>query len=50
MPTIPQRIASAFAVLCGQYGDVTKVTAGEKLRLPAPFNLTLDTSSLPLPA
>ena len=32
------------------YGDVTTVTAGEKLRLPAPFNLTLDTSSLPLPA
>jgi Uma2 family endonuclease len=32
------------------YGDVTKLTAGEKLRLPAPFNLTLDTSSLPLPA
>ena len=25
MPTIPQRIASAFAVLCGQYGDVTKL-------------------------
>jgi hypothetical protein len=24
MPTIPQRIASAFAVLCGNYGDVTK--------------------------
>jgi hypothetical protein len=23
MPTIPQRIASAFAALCGQYGDVT---------------------------
>ena len=23
MSTIPQRIASAFAVLCGQYGDVT---------------------------
>jgi hypothetical protein len=23
MPTIPQRIASAFAVLCGQYGDVS---------------------------
>lgn len=23
MPTIPQRIASAFAVLCGQYGDDT---------------------------
>ena len=25
MPTIPQRVASAFAVLCGQYGDVTKM-------------------------
>src|SRR3954471_2729084 len=25
MPTIPQRIASAFAVLCGHYGDVTKM-------------------------
>ena len=23
MPTIPQRIASAFAVLCGRHGDVT---------------------------
>ena len=23
MPTIPQRIASDFAVLCGQYGDLT---------------------------
>jgi hypothetical protein len=23
MPTIPQRVSSAFAVLCGQYGDVT---------------------------
>src|SRR4051812_7499830 len=23
MATIPQRIASAFAVLCGRYGDVT---------------------------
>src|SRR3954469_23848730 len=23
MPTIPQRIGSAFAVLCGRYGDVT---------------------------
>jgi Uma2 family endonuclease len=30
--------------------DVTTVAAGEKLRLPAPFNLTLDTASLPLPA
>src|SRR3954471_14871789 len=25
MPTVQQRIASAFAVLCGQYGDVTKM-------------------------
>src|SRR5436305_1862749 len=25
MPTIPQRIASAFAVLCGQYGDATEM-------------------------
>ena len=25
MPTIPQRIASAFTVFCGQYGDVTKM-------------------------
>jgi hypothetical protein len=25
MPTISQRIASAFAVLCGQYGDVTEM-------------------------
>ncbi len=25
MPTIPQRIASAFAVFCGRYGDVTKL-------------------------
>src|SRR3954469_17720054 len=25
MPTIPQRIASAFAVLCGRYGDVTEM-------------------------
>jgi hypothetical protein len=25
MPTIPQRIASAFAVLCGRYSDVTKM-------------------------
>src|SRR3954463_7859046 len=25
MPTIPQRISGAFAVLCGQYGDVTKM-------------------------
>jgi hypothetical protein len=25
MPTIAQRIASAFAVLCGRYGDVTRM-------------------------
>jgi hypothetical protein len=25
MATIPQRIASTFAVLCGRYGDVTKM-------------------------
>src|SRR4051812_44966459 len=25
MPTIPQRIASAFAVICGRYGDITKM-------------------------
>src|SRR4051794_37492194 len=25
VPTIPQRIASAFAVLCGRYGDVTRL-------------------------
>jgi hypothetical protein len=30
MPTIPQRIASAFAVLCGQYGDVTKMAKGRE--------------------
>jgi Uma2 family endonuclease len=30
------------------YATVTTVTAGEKLPLPAPLSLTLDTSSLPL--
>jgi hypothetical protein len=25
MPTIPQRIASAFAVVCGRYGDVSQM-------------------------
>jgi hypothetical protein len=25
MPTIPERIAGAFAVLCGRYGDVTRM-------------------------
>ena len=32
------------------YGKVTTVIAGEKLHMPAPFDLPLDTSSLPLPA
>jgi Uma2 family endonuclease len=32
-----------------RYARVKTVTAGDKLRLPAPFDLTLDTSSLPLP-
>ena len=33
MPTIPQRIASAFAVLCGQYGEVTAMARdGERSR------------------
>jgi Uma2 family endonuclease len=31
------------------YAKVTTVTAGVKLHLPAPLDLTLDTSSLPLP-
>ena len=30
MPTIPQRIASAFAVFCGRYGDVTKMAEGRE--------------------
>jgi hypothetical protein len=30
MPTIPQRIASAFAVLCGQYGDVSRMAQGRE--------------------
>jgi hypothetical protein len=33
MPTIPQRIASAFAVFCGKYGDVTEMAQDrEQLR------------------
>jgi hypothetical protein len=34
MPTIPQRIASAFAVLCGHYGDVTKMAQGSISKRP----------------
>jgi len=30
MPTIPQRIASAFAVLRGRYGDVTTMAQGRE--------------------
>jgi hypothetical protein len=30
MPTVPQRIASAFAVLCGRYGDVTHMARGRE--------------------
>jgi hypothetical protein len=30
MPTIPQRIANAFAVFCGRYGDVTKMAEGRE--------------------
>ena len=30
MPTIPQRVASAFAVLCGRYGDVTRMAQGRE--------------------
>lgn len=30
MPTIPRRIASAFAVLCGRYGDVTEMAQGRE--------------------
>lgn len=34
----------------GGYAKVVTVTMGEKLHLPAPFDLTLDTSTVPLPA
>jgi hypothetical protein len=30
MPTIPQRIAGAFAVFCGRYGDVTEMAKGRE--------------------
>ena len=30
MPTIPQRIASAFAVFCGRYGHVTEMAKGRE--------------------
>jgi hypothetical protein len=30
MPTIKQRIASAFVVLCGRYGDVTEMARGQE--------------------
>ena len=37
MPTIPQRIASAFAVVCGRYGDVTKM-AQDRERMRGDYN------------
>src|SRR4051812_44108188 len=30
MPTIPQRVASVFAVLCVRYGDVARMTQGRE--------------------
>ena len=30
MPTIPQRVAGAFAVPCGRYGDVTAMAKGRE--------------------
>ncbi len=35
MPTIPQRVASAFAVLCGRYGDVTEMAKGREPSRPS---------------
>lgn len=35
MPTIPQRIASAFVVLFGQYGDVTKMARDREQSRPS---------------
>ena len=37
MPTIPQRIASAFAVLCGQYGDVTEMANDREQSRQSPY-------------
>lgn len=44
MPTIPQRIASAFAVFCGHYGDVTKMAYD-----PRPVRQTLPDGRLIVP-
>jgi hypothetical protein len=35
MPTIPQRIASAFAVLSGRYGDVTRMAKDRERSRPS---------------
>ena len=35
MPTIPQRIASAFAVLCGHYGDGTQMAQDREQSRPS---------------
>jgi hypothetical protein len=37
MPTIPQRIASAFAVLCGRYGDVTQMAQDRERPRQSPY-------------
>src|SRR5262249_50824924 len=37
MPTIPQRIASAFAVFCGRYGDVTRMARDRGRSRQSPY-------------
>ncbi len=37
MPTIPQRIAAAFAVLSGRYGDVTKMAKDREQSRQSPY-------------
>jgi hypothetical protein len=40
MPTIPLRIASAFAVLCGQHGDVSRMAQDRELSRQALYRET----------
>lgn len=47
--TKPLTISLCSAPGSDGYGKVETVVTGEKLQVPAPFDLTLDTSSLPLP-
>ncbi|MGH3207089.1 MAG: Uma2 family endonuclease [Trebonia sp.] len=47
--TKPVTVSLRSAPGANGYARVKTVTAGEKLRIPAPFDLALDTSSLPLP-